>query len=73
MSGGLLRWDRAMKSVRHFDLKAELRQIVRWEEALYLATDEGIEVLRGDKVYRYIVDAAPNRGFLVVACYGGYR
>ncbi len=73
MSGGLLRWDRATKSVLRFDLKADLHQIVRWGDALYLATDQGIEVLRGNKVDRYIVDAARNGRFQVAACDGGYR
>jgi hypothetical protein len=73
MSGGLLRWDRATKSVQHFDLKATSYQIVRWQDALYMATNEGIEMLRDNQVDRYIMDAPPNGRFQVVACDGGYR
>jgi hypothetical protein len=73
MSGGLLRWDRATQSVRHFNLKATSHQIVQWHDALYLATDEGIEVLHDNQVDRYIVDAAPNGKFQIASCDGGYR
>jgi hypothetical protein len=72
VSGGLLRWDRASKSVRHFDLKTYIHQIVRWGDALYLATGDGIEVLQGDEIKRYIVDATANGKLQVVACDGGY-
>jgi hypothetical protein len=73
VSGGLLRWDRASKSVGYFDLKTNIHQIVRWSDAVYLATGDGIEVLQGDEVKRYIVDATANGRLQVVACDGGYR
>ncbi len=71
--GGLLRWDRARQSLRRFDIRAEIHQIMRSQEALYLATDDGIAVLRGSEVERYIMDSEPNGRFHVVACDGGYR
>jgi hypothetical protein len=72
-SGGLLRWDRTTESVRHFDLNARLTQILRSDDALFMASGDGIEVLRGAEVERYIVDSARNGKLSVVACEGGYR
>ncbi|HZS54053.1 MAG TPA: hypothetical protein VFA65_06600, partial [Bryobacteraceae bacterium] len=73
ISGGLLRWDRVTATARHYDLKAELHQIMRWGDDLYLATGDGIEVLRAGRIDRYIVDSMPNGKFHVVECEGGYR
>lgn len=72
-SGGLLHWDGTTALVHHFDLKVEVNQIVRGQDALYLATSDGIEVLHGDEMERYIVDSTSNGKFSVIPCEGGYR
>lgn len=48
-SGGLLHWNRATEHVKMYRLRSVARAIGRFEEALYVATEDGIAVLRPER------------------------
>ncbi len=64
-SAGLLRWDRAGRPARKFEIPI-VRFIVRWRDSLYLGTEEGLAVVKGNNIENYIVTQRLDSGFDLV-------
>ncbi len=64
-SGGLLRWDRRGRPARKFDTPL-VRFIGRYGNNLYLGTQEGLAVVKGNSVENYIVTQKLDGGFELV-------
>jgi hypothetical protein len=52
-SNGLLRVDLRNRRVQRYEIYPVIHRIVRWNGALYLATDDGMYALRGARLTRY--------------------
>jgi hypothetical protein len=52
-SNGLLRVDVRNRQTRRYEVQPVIRQIVRWNGVAYLATENGLFTLRGDRLTRY--------------------
>jgi len=65
--GGLLRWDRATQNVRRYDVGSNIARIVRYRSRLYLATVEGIAILRDGELQKFIVDQTSSGSYAVLA------
>ena len=65
-SGGLLRYDRANGKRREYELKEIVLVIERWKGDLYLGTTNGVYVLRGNQLQRFVVEPRVDGGLMIV-------
>jgi hypothetical protein len=64
--GGIVRWDRTTHKVRETPFEGTVTGIARQGESLYLATGEGLAIVRGGKVRRFIISIGKSGGYEVV-------
>ncbi|MFN8008771.1 MAG: hypothetical protein U0V70_17450 [Terriglobia bacterium] len=65
--GGLLRWDRKTEQVRMFRIDSVISQIRRYNGVLYLGANDGIIVLRDDRLQSFFVDQVNGNQYRIVA------
>jgi hypothetical protein len=65
-SNGLLRVDLRNRRVQRYEIYPVIHRIVRWNGALYLATDDGLYALRGDRLTRYRFEPTLKGGVAIV-------
>ena len=66
-SNGLVRVDVRNGQTRRYDIHEVIDRIVRWNDTLYLSTDDGLYALRGDRLTRYRFEPSPSRDLVLVA------
>lgn len=64
-SNGLLRVDLKGRQTRRYEIPDVIRQLVRWNGALYVATDHGLYVVRDERVTRFRLEPGLNGAFVI--------
>ena len=67
--GGLLRWDRATEQTKKYPLRAVANAISHSQTRLYVATQDGIAVLKGQFVEFYVVELTLRGNYRVVPAF----